>query len=345
MDWSLILENGLKALVGTDAVVFALAAIGLNVHFGYTGLVNFGQVAFLAMGAYGIAMGVVTFGLSMWLAIFLGLFAAVVLAVLLGLPTLRLRSDYLAIVTIAAGEIVRLVLRSASLRGTTGGSDGLQAFADPFFDINPLPGRGDGVAFGPIHLGEGGYGLFNITFGPNTTWVLIVGWTLVGLTSLMVWALMRSPWGRIVKSIREDEEAVRSLGKNVNWYKMQSLILGGVIGAIGGVIFAISRQSVQPDNYSTALTFFAYTALILGGTARIFGPIVGSMLFWSLLSFTDVTLRQAVANDLIPGDFLTGTRVGILRFILVGLGLILLMVFRPQGIFGDKKEVAIGERG
>lgn len=343
MDWGNIFENGLKALVGTDAIVFALAAIGLNVHFGYTGLVNFGQVAFLAMGAYGVAMGVLTFGLSFWLAVFLGLFAAVVLAVLLGLPTLRLRSDYLAIVTIASGEIVRLVLRSASLRSSTGGSDGLQAFADPFFDINPLPTGG--TSLGPIHLGEGGYGLFNITFGTNTSWVLLVGWSLVGLTSLMVWALMRSPWGRVVKSIREDEDAVRSLGKNVNWYKMQSLILGGVIGALGGVIFAISRQSVQPDNYSTALTFFAYTALILGGTARIFGPIVGSMLFWSLLSFTDVTLRQAVANDKIPGDFLTGTRVGIIRFMLVGLGLVLLMIFRPQGIFGDKKEVAIGERG
>jgi branched-chain amino acid transport system permease protein len=126
---------------------------------------------------------------------------------------------------------------------------------------------------------------------------------------------------------------------------MQALMLGGVIGALGGVIFAISRQSVQPDNYSTAFTFFAYTALILGGTARIFGPIIGSMIFWSLLSFTDVFLRQAVANDYIPGDFLTGTRVGIVRFILVGIALMLLMIFRPQGILGDKKEVAIGERG
>jgi branched-chain amino acid transport system permease protein len=288
-------------------------------------------------------MGVVTYGVSFWLAIFLGLFAAVLLAVLLGLPTLRLRSDYLAIVTIAAGEIVRLVVRSASLRSTTGGSDGLQDFADPFFSINPLPTGG--TSLGPLHLGEGGYGFWVVTFTPDRTWLLLVGWGLVALSSLLVWALMRSPWGRVVKSIREDEDAVRSLGKNVNWYKMQSLMLGGVIGAVGGVIYAISRQSVQPDNYSTALTFFAYTALILGGTARIFGPIVGSMLFWSLLSFTDVTLRQMVSNDVVPGDFLTGTRVGIIRFILVGLGLVLLMVFRPQGIFGDKKEVAIGERG
>ena len=174
--------------------------------------------------------------------------------------------------------------------------------------------------------------------------MLLVGWGLVALSSYVVYLLMRSPWGRVVKGIREDEDAMRSLGKNVNFYKMQSLILGGVIGALGGIIFAISRQSVQPDNYSTALTFFAYTALILGGTAKILGPILGSMIFWALLSFTDVILRQAVSNDYISDDLLSGTRVGIIRFILVGVALILLMIFRPQGILGDKKEVAIGER-
>jgi len=331
MDFELIFENGLKSLFGTEAVVYALAAIGLNVHFGYTGLVNFGQVAFVAMGAYGLAMGVVTFGWSMWLGIFVGLLAAVVLAILLGVPSLRLRADYLAIVTIAAGEIVRLVLRAASFRRSTGGANGLQNFADPFFDLNPL--------------NAGSYGVWILKYNHRTMWVLIVGWTLVALTSTVVWLLMRSPWGRVVKSIREDEDAVRSLGKSVNAYKMQSLILGGVIGALGGVIFAISRQSVQPDNYSTAFTFFAYTALILGGTARILGPIIGSMIFWSLLSFTDVTLRQAVSADYIPGDFLSGNNVGIVRFILVGAGLAALMIFRPQGIFGNKEEVAIGERG
>jgi branched-chain amino acid transport system permease protein len=331
MDWDLIVGTTARAFVGVQACYFALAAIGLNVHFGYTGLANFGQVAFVAVGAYAVAMGVVTFGWSLWLAIFMGLLAAVVLALILGIPTLRLRTDYLAIVTIAAGEIIRLTLRAASYRETTGGSDGLQAFGSDFYRLNPLePGRY-------------GFGVFR--FNERVTWVLLVGWVLVGLASLLVFLLMRSPWGRVIKAIREDEDAVRSLGKNVYFYKMQSLILGGVIGALGGFIFALAAQAVVPDQYSTQLTFFAYTALILGGTARIFGPIVGSMLFWSLLSFTDVTLRQAVANDVIPGDFLTGTRVGILRFILVGLGLILLMVFRPQGIFGDKKEVAIGERG
>src|SRR5215207_792810 len=108
MDWSNVLSDALRALVGSEAVVFALAAIGLNVHFGYTGLLNFGQAAFLAVAAYGLATIVTTFGLPFWLGILVGFAGVVVLAVLLGIPTLRLRADYLAIVTIAAAEIVTM---------------------------------------------------------------------------------------------------------------------------------------------------------------------------------------------------------------------------------------------
>ena len=101
------------------------------------------------------------------------------------------------------------------------------------------------------------------------------------LVSLLVFLLMRSPWGRVLKAIREDEDAVRSLGKNVVGYKMQSLVLGGVFGALGGFVFALANSSVQPDNYSTLLTFFAFTAMILGGAGRILGPVVGAILFSS----------------------------------------------------------------
>src|ERR687893_1642615 len=129
MDWELILENALTAAVGQNAVIYALAAIGLNMHFGYTGLLNFGQVAFVACGAYGLAISVATFELPFPVGIAIGLLAAVVLALLLGLPTLRLRADYLAIVTIAAGEIIRLVARSVEFEDITGGSSGLSRFA------------------------------------------------------------------------------------------------------------------------------------------------------------------------------------------------------------------------
>ena len=330
MDWGNILENSLRAAVNLDAVAYALAAIGLNLHFGYTGLLNFGQVGFMAVGAYSIAITVNELELSMWLGLPIGLLAAVVFALLLGLPTLRLRADYLAIVTIAAAEIFRLIVRAASLRDVTGGSSGMTQFARDFYDVNPFS--------------NGEYGFWVFRFDERRFWLLLVVWTVVALVSLAVFLLMRSPWGRVLKAIREDEDAARSLGKNVYWYKMQSLILGGICGALAGFAFAIGTQSVQPDTYSSPVTFFALTALILGGMARVAGPIVGSMLFWVLLALTDNVLRQAVSAGHIPESLMSGNQVGQVRFMLVGLGLMLLPIFRPQGLLGDKREIRLDAR-
>jgi branched-chain amino acid transport system permease protein len=328
VDWNLILDTSFTTALGPQAVVFALAAIGLNVHFGYTGLVNFGQVAFVAVGAYSLAIGVDTFGLSLWLCVFIGILAAAVLALILGVPTLRLRADYLAIVTIAASEIIRLLLRAAVFRETTGGAAGIQNFAGAFFDLNPFS--------------QGRYGFGPFRYSASDTWVLLWGWTTVALACLLVYLLVRSPWGRVLKAIREDEDAVRSLGKNVFGYKMQSLVVGGVIGAFGGFYFAIDRQSVVPDSLGTAFTFFAYVALVLGGAARVFGPVLGAIVFQFITSFVDVFLRQAIDADHI--NFLVANEVGNFRQILVGVGLMLLMIFRPQGIIGDKREVAVSVR-
>jgi branched-chain amino acid transport system permease protein len=330
VDWAGIIENAARAAIGKDAIVYALAAIGLNVHFGYTGLLNFGQAGFLAMGAYGTAITVTYFEQSIWLGILVAILAAVVLALLLGVPTLRLRADYLAIVTIAGSEIIRLCVRSVTFGDVTGGSTGLNSFAGGFYDVNFLPSGTHG--FGPWR------------FSSDTWWWILVGWGLVALSALLVFALIRSPWGRVLKSIREDEDAARSLGKNVFSYKMQALVLGGVIGALGGIINALATRAVQPDNFSTNITFFAYTALILGGAARTFGPIIGSMIFWVLLAFTDSALREASANDLLPSSIISGAQIGQVRFMLVGLGLALLMIFRPQGIFGDRRELELDAR-
>ena len=321
MDFLFIFQQAISAAIGVNAIIYALAAIGLNMHFGYTGLLNFGQAGFLAVGAYTVAVLVVTFKVSIWLAFLAGIGMSILLALILGIPTLRLRADYLAIVTIAAAEIIRQVARSVTLREYFGGSDGITGkFGADFFALNPFKSGLDT----PI-----------LRFTPNDLWVVLVGWVLVALFVLLTWAIVRSPWGRVIKAIREDEDAVRSLGKSVYLYKMQSLVLGGVVGSFAGFVYAMSRQSVQPDNYSTALTFFAYTVLILGGAARVLGPVVGSVIFWFLLVFVEQILRQAVANDLIPDWLLNPNQVGQIRFILVGLGLMLLMIYRPQGIFGD----------
>jgi neutral amino acid transport system permease protein len=330
MDWGNIIDNGLRALIGLDTIIYALAAIGLNVHFGYTGLLNFGQAAFLAVAAYGLAISVSISGLPFGVGIVVGLVGAVVMALLLGAPTLRLRADYLAIVTIAAAEIFRLIVRSATLRDQTGGSNGLTAFTEGFYGLNPFP--------------NGTYGFGPFTYNARDTFVLLVGWVLIVLASTVVWLLMRSPWGRVIRAIREDEEAVRSLGKNVYAYKMQSLIIGGVLGSLGGFMMAIGRAAVQPDLFGTELTFFAYTVLLLGGAARVLGPVVGAAIFWLVLSLTDNVLNQAIDAGYISTSIMSSNQVGQVRFILVGLVLMLLMIFRPQGIFGDRKELALDGR-
>jgi branched-chain amino acid transport system permease protein len=330
MNWENIFSNALESAIGRDAMVYALAAVGLNLHFGYTGLLNFGQVGFMAVGAYGVGISVIEFGWPLWAGVLVGIVAATMLALVLGVPTLRLRADYLAIVTIAAGEILRFIFRAAEFRDFTGGSNGINGFAGDFNDANPFS--------------NGQYGFWIVKFSETQIWVLTVGWTLVLLSVLLIWALVRSPWGRVLKAIREDEDAVRALGKNVYAYKMQSLIVGGVIGSFAGMMLALSAGSVQPDNYGTATTFFAYVCLLLGGAATIWGPVVGSMLFWLIMSFTENMLRQAVDNDYIPDSIMTGTQVGQVRFMLVGLLLVLLMVFRPQGIFGDRREIAMTTR-
>jgi branched-chain amino acid transport system permease protein len=334
MDWGFIFSVALTTAFGPTAVTYAMAAMGLNLHFGYTGLVNFGQVGFVAVGAYTVAMGVDTYGLSFWLCVFLVLVTSTILAALLGAPTLRLRADYLAIVTIAAGEIIRLVLRAARFRATTGGAAGIQGFAGDFFDLNPLE-RGTYE----INIPFTGIGA---EYNASQTWVLIVGWSLIVLTALLVHFLVRSPWGRVIKAIREDEDAVRSLGKNVYGFKLQSLAVGGVLGGIGGVLFALGRQSVAPDSLATVLTFSLYVIVVLGGSARVLGPILGAVIFFFLYGFVDVALRQAISAGHI--DFLVANEVGIVRQALVGFGLMALMIFRPQGIIGDKREVAVSVR-
>ena len=327
MDFLFITQQTLSATIGVNTIIFALAAIGLNMHFGYTGLLNFGQAGFLAIGAYSVAVPVISFGLPLWVAFLIGIFNSVIFALILGIPTLRLRADYLAIVTIAAAEIVRQIARSATFNSTLGGSDGITGkFGEEFFALNPF---------------KSGLNTPILRFNGNDLWVVITGWTLVAFIVFLMWIMVNSPWGRLMRAIREDEDAVRSLGKNVYLYKMQSLIIGGVIGACGGFVYALSRQSVQPDNYGTALTFFAYTVLILGGAARVFSPVVGAMIFWFLIVFIEQVLRQGVSNNLIP-DWLIGVnQVSQIRFMLMGIGLMLLMIFRPQGMFGDKKELAL----
>src|SRR5919107_2117225 len=258
-------------------------------------------------------------------------FAAVFLALLLGLPTLRLRTDYLAIATIATAEGLRLLFRSVSATPVTNGTRGLSGFS------------GDFIALAPWDTSRR-YRLLGTSWSGGELWVVLVGWIMVTLGCLLVWSLMRSPWGRVVKSIREDEDAVRALGKNVYAYKIQALVMGGVFGALGGMIYALGTASATPDQYQNANTFLAYAALILGGAARVLGTVIGAILLLFIIQFADTGLRSLIDAGIIPEGLLTSTDVAQIRFIIVGLGLMLLLIFRPQGIIGDRREVMLDAR-
>ncbi len=331
MNWASLVSQSLGEALGPTAVVYALAAIGLNVNFGYTGLLNFGQAGFMAIGGYTMAAFIATWGLPFWLAIAAGLFFTVILAFIMGIPTLRLRADYLAIVTIAASEIIRYTLGSVTLLKWFGGQDGLINFQQSFVRANPYHSS--------VNLGI-------VSWRPYDFWLLTVGWIIVALGCLLVFLLMRSPWGRVLKGIREDEDAVRSLGKNVYLYKMQSLILGGLFGAVAGFLIALQHTNMNPTWVATDTTFFAYTVLLLGGAARILGPVLGSILFWFLISFLGLAFGALTsgADPTLPSWLMTNEQSSLVRLIVMGLALMLLMIFRPQGILGDRRELALDAR-
>lgn len=321
MDIGNIFLLALGEFLTPTTAAYALAALGLAVHFGYSGLLNFGQAGFMAVGAYGFAISTLQFNVPFVVGLLIAVVAASLFALLLGVPTLRLRADYLAIVTIAAAEIVRYIVTTNTLFKITGSADGLSSFQREFDTFNPFPP-----------------GTYMFDWSSRDLYVRVVSWAVVIVCAVIVWLLMRSPWGRVLKGIREDENAVRSLGKNVYAHKMQALIIGGILGALAGLLFTIPRGSVQPANYATELTFFLWTVLLLGGMSTVLGPIVGAMIFWAVLSLTQNLLSGLIESGVIT--FLSTIQAGQLRFILVGIALMLLMIYRPQGVFGNKKELA-----
>jgi branched-chain amino acid transport system permease protein len=322
MDWLQIFSNSLSSILSPATIGYALAALGLAVHFGYAGLLNMGIAGFMAIGAYGYAISTLSFGLPWWLAAIVGLVASAVFALILGVPTLRLRGDYLAIVTIAAAEVVRLLFLTTAFDEFTGSADGLSGYQSDFRNANPIP--------------EGTFGFGPWMYTANEWWVRIMGLVTLAIAVLVVWMLMRSPWGRVLKGIREDEDAVRALGKNAFAYKMQALVLGGVLAGAGGIVYALERAT-SPGVYVTSLTFFVWTALLLGGAATVFGPLLGSLIFWFIQTFLSNFLPALVQAGVLP--FMTQIQAGTLRFILVGVALMLLVIFMPQGLLGNKKEL------
>jgi branched-chain amino acid transport system permease protein len=327
MDLVNVFRDGVLAMIGPVTAAYAISAIGLNLQFGYTGLLNFGHVAFMLLGAYGMAITVEAGG-PMLLGVLVGILLAVLLGVALGVPTLRLRADYLAIITIAAAEVLRLLVRSSWAEPLTNGVFGIQGPASDFFDLNPFPG-------GAV------YGIGSWLVTGRRIWVMTLGWILVAVFVLLTRRLINSPWGRSIRAVREDEDAASALGTNVFNYKLQSLMLGGGIAAVAGILLAIDQQNVTPDSYLPNITFILYVIVILGGAGTIMGPVVGALVFQFVFFTLDSFMANAQAEIDFVGNILTPAQAGQIKLVLVGVGLMVLMIFWPQGILGNPEEVLV----
>jgi branched-chain amino acid transport system permease protein len=323
--------------------------------------------------------------------------AAAVVGVVAALPALRLRADYLAIVTVALSEIIRLALLSstferfgvAGIALGTGGGQGLNLPTNPVRGLYYVEADNPGAGLTP--LGEAAFGFFGelsvpLIAGSGVRPTVVIGWTyalvLVGVVLLYYWLLVRignSPFGRVLKAIREDELAANALGKDTDRFKVVAFAVGCALMGLAGILWQGSQGFVNPGNFMPLLTFFAFIALIVGGAGSNTGSVLGGMVFASLLFEGPTFLRRVmrhVAREGVslgaagmelsvgggglaspPNDFVGAVaplgsldagpliayslaNLSSLRLVFLGVALVYLMQRRPRGMLGHRKEVA-----
>ncbi|MGZ4290210.1 MAG: branched-chain amino acid ABC transporter permease [Gaiellaceae bacterium] len=315
-------SGGFWAFVGVVAGIYTIFALGLQLQFGIAGLLNFGQVAFMAIGAYTMAILVVKEGWSTWLAAPFGVAAAGAAGLLLGIPALRLRADFFAIVTIAFSEIVRYVAMNQD--ALTGGSQGTIALGKT------------GTAAQYNGQWERFQACFQAWLGVSSkdAAMLVIVWFVAIVLLTLVWLAVRTPWGRVLRAIREDEDAAASLGKNVLSYKLQALAIGSALAGIAGCFYAWQFSFFSPDDFAPLLTFFAWMIVIIGGLGRVWAVPVGALVFGFLFAGTRFL-------DFPPLSYLSGADRAYLRLIVIGLVIIGLVIARPQGILGKRDEMVL----
>ncbi|MBF2057594.1 MAG: branched-chain amino acid ABC transporter permease [Cyanobacterium sp. T60_A2020_053] len=362
-----------------STALYSIFALGLNLQWGFTGLINFGHVAFMTIGAYTTVLLTLQ-GVPMLLAVVIGAVGAAILGFLIGATSIRLRQDYLAIVTIGGAEFIRLVVQNE--QWLTKGTFGIQRFPLPFGDFQPnflgrlmmifiltlltifvawritinlrqqlrlgreikgksfqASARALVLFWGAVALVVGGMvyinavmALYNYSYKAGLMLLVLIALAVVyyGLE-----ILVHSPWGRVLKAIREDEEIPRALGKNVFWYKLQAFMLGGAIAGVAGAFYAWQLTTIYPSGFEPLLTFNAWIIVVLGGSGNNAGSILGSLIFWGYYSLTRFMFSGS--------DLLDDAQLGALRIMIIGLILMVLMVSRPQGILGKKGELSLGK--
>ena len=300
---------GYGAFFLTTALIFSFITLGLNLQWGLTGLFNVGLAGFVAIGAYTSALlttpeTVGRFG-GFDLPIAFGWLGAMVVAglaaAIIGVATLRLKSDYLAITTFGVAVVVQLVALNA--QSLTGGPFGIGFIPRPFAGLAETP-----LLFNFANLG------------------------VVAIVMLIVYValehLSRSPWGRVLKALREDERAAVSLGKSARFYRVQAFAVGGAIMGLAGAIQAHFVGFIAPDNYVPILTFQVWVMLIVGGSGSNKGAVVGSILVWAIWAGSGALTSVLVSPE-------QQARAASLQIVAIGVMLCIILLVRPGGLFGD----------
>ncbi|WP_372619403.1 branched-chain amino acid ABC transporter permease [Falsiroseomonas sp.] len=296
------------------AGIYAVMALGLNLQWGFTGLFNVGIAGFVAVGAYASALLTGPpdparfggFGLPVVIGWLGAMLASGVAALVVGIAALRLREDYLAITTFGIAVVIQLVALNAE--ALTGGPFGIQSIPKPLAGM-----LGAGLGWNLAYLG-----------------------LVLGVLALAWWALERlvaSPWGRVLRAIREDELAAASLGKRAAAFRLQAFVLGCMLMGLAGALYAHFVGYIAPEDFLPVLTFQVWAMLIVGGSGRNAGAVLGAVLVWTIWTTSGGLVRAALPAA-------EQARGAALQVVLIGVLIAAILVLRPRGVLGERARVS-----
>ena len=296
------------------SLIFAVAVLGLNLQWGFTGLFNAGVVGFMAVGGYATAILIGQereavlggFGLPFPIGLAGGMVASGIAALIVGLATLRLREEYLAVATFGIAVTIQLVALNAAY--ITGGTLGLIGLPRPMVELLATP------------------------LAQNAGYLVLL-LLVVGLVYAALESIVRSPWGRTLKAIREDETAAASLGKNPVRIRLEAFVLGSMIMGLSGGLYVGFIGYISPFDFQPIVTFQIWTMLILGGSANNRGAVLGAVTVWGIWTTSGYAISK-----LVPPAY--QAQSGALQAILIGLLLVVTLLYRPRGLIGEEEQVS-----
>ncbi len=289
--------------------IFAILSVSLNLQYGFTGLANFGQVAFFCLGAYATTIVTLTFNMSFFLGIVASMFLAGLFGYIMAIPTSDLREDYWAIVTLAAAEIVRIF------------------FLNENWVVGGGPYRGGAYGVGDIPQP------FRSHFSPQAYPFFYLGIVLVCLllTYLIVNRLTNSPFGRVLKSIREgNDNLAQAMGKDVKKFRIKAMSIGGIFGGLAGCLYAHYYGFISPEQFVPLETFIVWAMVIVGGEGNNKGAILGSV----IIIIFDSSTRYL--KDYVP---IKQDTLASLRMVAIGVLIVIVMLFMKEGLIKEKKRI------